>query len=38
MLLALPANEATIAAVNAAMDNPFNPTGKKLTTEEYALS
>ena len=38
MLLALPAKEATIAAVKAAIDKPFRPTGKKPTTEEYALS
>ena len=38
ILLALPAKEATIAAVNAAIDKPFKPVGKKLTTDEYALS
>ena len=38
MLFAFPAKEATIAAVKAAIDKPFNPVGKKLTTEEYALS
>ncbi len=28
MLLAFPAREATIAAVNAAIDKPFKPAGK----------
>ena len=28
MLFTLPASEATMAAVNAAMDNPFKPAGK----------
>ena len=38
MLFALPANEATIAAVNAAMDNPFKPVGRNPNMAEYAPS
>ena len=38
ILLALPAKEATMAAVKAAIDKPFSPTGKNPTTDEYALS
>ena len=38
MLFALPAKDATIAAVRAATDNPFNPVGKNPSTDEYASS
>ena len=38
MLFAFPAKEATIAAVNAAKDNPFKPVGNKFNKEGYALS
>ena len=34
ILFALPANDATIAAVKAAIDKPFKPTGKNPTTAE----
>ncbi len=34
ILLAFPASEATIAAVSAAMDKPFNPGGRNPSTEE----
>ena len=30
ILFTLPASEATMAAVNAATDKPFNPVGKKV--------
>ena len=30
ILFTFPANEATTAAVNAANDKPFNPTGNKF--------
>ena len=31
MLFAFPANEATIAAVKAANESPFKPTGNKVS-------
>ena len=34
ILFSLPANDATMAAVSAATDNPFNPSGKNASTEE----
>jgi hypothetical protein len=34
MLFALPANDATIAAVRAAIDNPFKPLGKNARMAE----
>ena len=38
MLFTLPASDATIAAVKAAMDKPFIPVGKNARTAEYAPS
>ena len=38
MLFAFPANDATIAAVSAAKDKPFNPAGNKFNKTGYALS
>ena len=34
ILFAFPANDATIAAVNAAIDKPFQPSGKNPSTDE----
>ena len=34
ILFALPASDATMAAVSAAMDNPFKPVGKNPRTAE----
>ena len=38
MLFALPASDATIAAVNAAIASPFKPAGKKASIAEQAPS
>ena len=34
MLLSFPASDATMAAVSAAMDNPFSPFGKNPSMDE----
>jgi len=34
MLFAFPAREATIAAVSAAKERPFNPTGNKFNNTD----
>ena len=38
MLLALPARDATTAAVKAANESPFNPVGNKFNSTGYARS
>ncbi len=38
ILFALPASEATMAAVNAANESPLSPTGKRLSNTGQALS
>ncbi len=38
MLLAFPARDATMAAVRAAKERPFKPTGNRLSNDGYALS